>query len=39
MDVLDFIDTYIWYVAFVLIICVGVYATVRLRGIHEYEEK
>ena len=33
MDVLDFIDTYIWYVAFVLIICVGVYATVRLRGI------
>ncbi len=33
MDVLDFINTYIWYVAFVLIICVGVYATVRLRGI------
>ncbi len=33
MDILDFIDTYIWYVAFVLIICVGLYATIRLGGI------
>lgn len=33
MDVLNFIDEYIWYVAFVLIVAVGLYATVRLRGI------
>ena len=33
MDILDFIDTYIWYIAFVLIIAVGLYATVRLKGL------
>lgn len=31
MGVLDFIDEYIWYIAFVLIVCAGIYATVRLR--------
>lgn len=33
MDVLDFVDTYIWYVAFVLIVAVGLYATIRLKGL------
>lgn len=33
MDILDFIDTYIWYIAFVLIIAVGIYATIRLKGL------
>ena len=31
MDALDFIDEYIWYIAFVLIVCAGIYATVRLK--------
>lgn len=33
MGVLEFIDEYIWYVAFVLIVAVGLYATTRLKGI------
>ena len=33
MDVLDFIDSNIWNIAFVLIICVGLYATIRLKGL------
>lgn len=33
MDILNFIDTYIWYIAFVLIVVVGLYSTIRLKGI------
>lgn len=33
IGVLDFIDEYIWYIAFVLIVCVGLYATIRLKGL------
>lgn len=33
MGALDFVDEYIWYIAFVLIVCVGIYATVRLKGL------
>ena len=33
IGILDFVDEYIWYIAFVLIICVGLFATVALRGL------
>lgn len=33
IGILDFVDEYIWYIAFVLIIGVGLFATVALRGL------
>ena len=32
-EAIEFVDEYIWYVAFVLIVAAGLYATVRLKGI------
>lgn len=33
LDILNVIDEYLWYIALILVVCLGVYSTVRLKGI------